>query len=76
MHASPIISANTGRHFNITTGVDTNYDSVFVERPTFAALGQRCQELSSNERLLQHDRRLEYERRHSAQLRLRTGKFL
>jgi len=45
IRASPIISANTGRHFNITTGVDTNYDSVFVERPTFAALGQRCQEL-------------------------------
>ena len=45
VRASPIIIANTGRHFNITTGVDTNYDSVFVERPTFAALSQRCTEL-------------------------------
>jgi hypothetical protein len=46
VRASPIISINSGRHFNIVTGVDTNYDSVFVERPTFAALSQRCQELS------------------------------
>jgi hypothetical protein len=45
IRASPIIIANSGRPYNITTGVDTNYDSVFVERPTFAALGQRCQEL-------------------------------
>ena len=46
MRASPIIIANTGRHYNITTGVDTNYDSVYVERPTFAALAQRCTELN------------------------------
>jgi hypothetical protein len=45
IRASPIISANTGRHYNLTTGVDSNYDSVFVERPTFAALSDRCQAL-------------------------------
>lgn len=42
---SPIIIATSGRRFNITSGVDTNYDSQFFERPTYAALKNRCQQL-------------------------------
>ena len=42
---SPFIMANTGRPFNITRGVDLNGDSLFNERPTFAELGARCDEL-------------------------------
>lgn len=42
---SPMVVASTGRRFNITSGVDTNYDSQFFERPTFAALSSRCQAL-------------------------------
>lgn len=33
---SPLIIASTGRPFNITTGQDTNGDTLFTERPTFA----------------------------------------
>ncbi len=32
----PFINASSGRPFNITTGRDTNFDSVFTERPAFA----------------------------------------
>ncbi|MEQ1924028.1 MAG: hypothetical protein ABL952_16095, partial [Pyrinomonadaceae bacterium] len=46
IRANPMITASTGRRFNITTGIDSNYDSLFFERPTFAALSQRCQELN------------------------------
>ena len=42
---SPFIMANTGRPFNITRGEDLNGDSIFNERPTFAELGARCNEL-------------------------------
>lgn len=42
---NPIITASTGRRFNITNGVDTNYDSLFSERPTFGQLAVRCAEL-------------------------------
>lgn len=42
---SPILIATTGRRFNITSGVDTNYDSQFFERPTYSALNSRCQQL-------------------------------
>jgi uncharacterized membrane protein YgcG len=45
VRASMFVVANTGRPFNITTGIDTNYDSLFAERPTFGQLGQRCSEL-------------------------------
>ncbi|HEV7701050.1 MAG TPA: carboxypeptidase regulatory-like domain-containing protein [Pyrinomonadaceae bacterium] len=45
LRANPMIIASTGRRFNITNGVDTNYDSLFFERPTFAQLGTRCNEL-------------------------------
>ncbi|HTK26067.1 MAG TPA: hypothetical protein VL327_05875, partial [Pyrinomonadaceae bacterium] len=31
--------------FNITRGIDTNGDSLFTERPTFAELGARCSDL-------------------------------
>jgi hypothetical protein len=39
---SPFIVASSGRPFNITNGIDTNGDTRFTERPTFAALNQRC----------------------------------
>ncbi|MFL6374715.1 MAG: hypothetical protein ACJ73D_08630, partial [Pyrinomonadaceae bacterium] len=42
VRANPFVIMNTGRHYNLVTGVDSNYDSVFVERPTFAGLNQRC----------------------------------
>jgi len=42
---SPFIQANSGRPFNITRGIDTNGDSLFTERPTFAELGARCSDL-------------------------------
>lgn len=43
--ANTIIIASTGRPFNITSGVDSNYDSLFFERPTYSALQDRCQVL-------------------------------
>jgi hypothetical protein len=42
---SPFIQAQSGRPFNIIRGVDTNGDSLFTERPTFAELGARCSAL-------------------------------
>jgi hypothetical protein len=33
---SPFVTANSGRPFNITTGRDTNGDTLFTERPAFA----------------------------------------
>lgn len=45
VRVNPFITASSGRRYNITTGVDTNYDSLFFERPTFAQLATRCTEL-------------------------------
>ncbi|MEZ5425181.1 MAG: DUF2012 domain-containing protein [Pyrinomonadaceae bacterium] len=42
---SPFIIANSGRPFNIITGIDTNNDSLYTERPTYAQLSSRCNEL-------------------------------
>ena len=42
---SPFIIANSGRPFNITTGSDSNGDTLFTERPTYAALATRCSSL-------------------------------
>ena len=42
---SPFINYNSGRAFNITTGIDSNGDRQFNERPTFGALAARCDEL-------------------------------
>ena len=39
---SPFIVASSGRPFNITNGLDTNGDTRFAERPSFAALNARC----------------------------------
>lgn len=36
LRLSPVISANSGRPFNITTGRDANGDTLFNERPAFA----------------------------------------
>ena len=41
----PFINASSGRPFNITTGVDTNGDTRFTERPTFGQLAARCSAL-------------------------------
>lgn len=46
VRVSPIVIASTGRRFNITSGVDTNYDSQFFERPTYSAVSGRCQQLA------------------------------
>ena len=48
IRVSPIIFARSGTPFNITSGVDTNRDSVTSERPTFALLNARCEQLSLN----------------------------
>lgn len=42
---SPFVTASSGRPFNITTGVDSNGDTRFNERPTFAQLAARCSAL-------------------------------
>lgn len=39
---NPFIIASSGQPFNITTGIDTNGDSIFAERPTYAQLNARC----------------------------------
>jgi hypothetical protein len=41
---SPFIIASSGRPFNIIRGIDTNGDTLFTERPTFAQLAAVCQE--------------------------------
>lgn len=41
---SPFIIASSGRPFNITRGIDTNGDTLFTERPTFAQLATACNE--------------------------------
>lgn len=46
VRVNPMVIASTGRRYNITSGTDLNYDSLFFERPTFAQLATRCQELS------------------------------
>ena len=42
----PFIIFRSGTPFNITTGEDANGDTLFNERPTFAQLALRCNELS------------------------------
>ena len=44
-----MIVASSGRRFNITSGVDRNYDLLFFERPTFGELANRCAELGLND---------------------------
>jgi hypothetical protein len=39
---NPLVTANTGRPFNITTGQDLNLDRQYNERPTFAQLNAYC----------------------------------
>jgi Carboxypeptidase regulatory-like domain/TonB dependent receptor len=39
---NPLIFASTGAPFNIITGIDTNGDGVFMERPSFAPAGVAC----------------------------------
>ncbi|REJ77853.1 MAG: hypothetical protein DWQ47_15940 [Acidobacteria bacterium] len=42
----PFVIIRSGSPFNITTGEDTNGDTLFNERPTFAELFARCDALS------------------------------
>lgn len=42
---SPFILANSGRPVNITTGLDSNGDGIFNERPTYAQIASRCSAL-------------------------------
>ncbi|MEZ5346368.1 MAG: carboxypeptidase regulatory-like domain-containing protein [Pyrinomonadaceae bacterium] len=42
----PFVIFRSGSPFNITSGVDTNGDTLFNDRPTFAQLFARCGELS------------------------------
>jgi hypothetical protein len=42
IRVNPFVIASSGRPFNITTGIDTNRDSVFYERPTFTQLQNAC----------------------------------
>lgn len=43
---SPLIIATSGTPFNITTGIDSNGDSIFAERPTYASLNKTCLRLN------------------------------
>jgi len=43
--ANTIVIASTGRRFNITSGTDSNYDSLFFDRPTYSAVASKCQQL-------------------------------
>ena len=45
---SPFVIVSSGQPFNITTGLDTNGDSLFTERPTFAQLSTKCSLLNLN----------------------------
>lgn len=42
--ANTIVIASSGRRFNITSGVDSNYDSLFFDRPTYSAVADKCQQ--------------------------------
>lgn len=42
IRASPFIVARSASPFNIITGIDSNGDAQFTERPTFAQLSARC----------------------------------
>lgn len=45
LSVNPFVIISSGQPFNITTGLDTNGDSLFTERPTFAQLNTRCNAL-------------------------------
>ncbi|MDQ4121745.1 MAG: carboxypeptidase regulatory-like domain-containing protein [Acidobacteriota bacterium] len=45
IRANPMIVIRSASPFNIITGADTNGDSLFTERPTFAQLNARCNQL-------------------------------
>src|SRR5436853_3514173 len=42
---NPFVIVSSGNPFNITTGLDTNGDSLFTERPTYAQLNAQCNTL-------------------------------
>lgn len=42
---NPFLNINSGRPFNIISGIDSNLDSQFMERPTFTQLANKCNQL-------------------------------
>lgn len=42
---NPFLIASSGQPFNITSGTDTNGDSIFNDRPTYTQLSARCNAL-------------------------------
>lgn len=44
IRVSPMFTMSSGRPYNITTGIDSNYDSIFNDRPTYAQLKNVCSE--------------------------------
>jgi hypothetical protein len=44
IRVSPFFVASSGRPYNITTGIDSNNDSIFNDRPTYAQLQNVCVE--------------------------------
>jgi len=45
---NPLVTATSGRPFNITNGQDTNLDRLFTERPSFAPAGVDCSNPPAN----------------------------
>lgn len=50
VRVSPFIIMSSGRPFNITTGLDPNGDILLTERPTYAQLNARCNQLGLTNR--------------------------
>lgn len=42
LNLNPFVIASSGQPYNITSGIDSNGDSVFNDRPTYAQLDARC----------------------------------
>lgn len=43
---NPFVIISSGQPFNITTGLDSNGDSIFNDRPTYGQLANRCSQLN------------------------------
>lgn len=48
VQVSPFVIASSGQPYNFTSGVDSNFDTFFAERPTYAQLSARCAQLRLN----------------------------
>lgn len=45
---NPLVTVSSGRAFNITTGLDSNLDRLYTERPSFAPSGVDCNNPPAN----------------------------